>query len=132
MTITHDALMADIGSTPPPPLVLTCSSWSLKHVWLASGQYSSYWNALLFPVSQLVIRTHQTEVEDRQGGGSGPGGVSAPGEVCSQRGGVCSREVSAPGEGIPACTEADPLPSSVDRITDACKNITLAQLRCGR
>ena len=46
-------------------------------------------------------------------GGSAPGGVSAPG-----------------GCGIPACTEADtPL---VYRITDACKNITLAQLRCGR
>ena len=47
--------------------------------------------------------------------GSGPGG-SAPGGV-----GVC----------IPACTEAD-TPSPVNRMTDACKNITLAQLRCGR
>ena len=33
------------------------------------------------------------------------------------------------GGGIPSCTEADP---PVDRITDACKNITLAQLRCSR
>ena len=49
----------------------------------------------------------------------GVGGlVSAPG------GGV-----SAPGGGIPACTEADPPP--VNRITDACENITLPQLRCG-
>ena len=61
------------------------------------------------------------------GGGSlVPGGVSAwsggglpgTGGVLWSRGGVC-----------PACTEADP---PVDRITDACKNITLAQLRCGR
>ena len=48
-------------------------------------------------------------------GGSASGGVSASRGVC----------------GIPAYTDADtPLP--VDRITDACKNITLAQLRCGR
>ena len=38
---------------------------------------------------------------------------------------------SAPGGVIPACTEAD-TPSPGDRITDACKNITLAKLRCGR
>ena len=78
------------------------------------------------------------------------GGVCSKGGVCSQ-GGVCSGEVSAPGGcllwggfllwgvsaqggcgGIPACTEADNPPLPVDRITDACKNITLAQLRCGR
>ena len=58
--------------------------------------------------------------------------------VCSRWGGVCSRGicspqgggVSAPGEcvcsqgGIPACTEADPLPP-VNRMTDTSKNITL-------
>ena len=45
-------------------------------------------------------------------------GVSAPrGDVYS--GGVCS----GGGCGIPACTEADTPP--VNRITDACKNITL-------
>ena len=51
---------------------------------------------------------------------------------CLLWGGVCSWGVSAPWGvcGIPACTEADTPP--VDRITDACKNITLAQLRCGR
>ena len=43
------------------------------------------------------------------------GGVSAPGVVVSASGGggggVCSGGVSAPGGGgIPACTEADPLP----------------------
>ena len=48
-------------------------------------------------------------------------GVSGPG------GGGCLLEG---GCGIPACTGADTPP--VDRITDACKNITLAQLRCGR
>ena len=57
-------------------------------------------------------------------GGSVPGGcllqgMSAPG------GGVCSWGVC-----IPACTEADT--PSVNRITGACKNITLAQLCCGR
>ena len=45
-----------------------------------------------------------------------PGGVSAP------RGGVCSR-----GGGIPACTEADPLPLLwTEWMTDRCKNMTLA------
>ena len=38
------------------------------------------------------------------------GGVSAPGGLL-------------PGGGIPACTEADP---PVNRMTDRCKNITLA------
>ena len=39
--------------------------------------------------------------------------------------------VSSSGGGcIPACTEADTPP--VKRITDACRNITLPQLRCGR
>ena len=47
-----------------------------------------------------------------------------PGGECLLLGGL-----SAPG-GIPTCTEADT--PSVNRITDACKNITLAQLRCGR
>ena len=80
-------------------------------------------------------------------------GVSANGGVCS-KGGVCSggcllrgcllwRECLLPGgvcsggcqlwgmsaprgvSGIEACTEAD-TPPPVDRITDACKNITLA------
>ena len=47
-------------------------------------------------------------------------GVFALGDVCSRGcllqgvsalGGVCSRGVSAPGGGIPACTEADTPPS---------------------
>ena len=52
---------------------------------------------------------------------SGPGGVSGPGGCLLQ--GVC---VPAPGGGcgIPACTEADTPP--VNRMTDRCKNITLA------
>ena len=78
------------------------------------------------------------------------GGVSAPGGVCSGgvcfggvsgsqgRGclfqGVCSRGgvsalggVSAPGVcGIPACTEADTPTPPVNRMTNRCKNITLA------
>ena len=66
-------------------------------------------------------------------GGSGPGGWGSAlrGVVCSwgvsAPGGVSGPGGSAPGRGgITACTEADP---PVDRITDACKNITLAQLR---
>ena len=51
-------------------------------------------------------------------------GVSAlEGGACSW-GGVCSL-----GGGIPTCTEADP---PVNRITHACENRTLPQLRCGR
>ena len=61
---------------------------------------------------------------------------------CLVRGGAWSWGVPGPrgclvlggpgpggGGGIPACTEADP---PVNRITDACKNITLSQLCCGR
>ena len=56
-------------------------------------------------------------------GVSAPGGVSTLGVSawgCLLSGGVCSEG----GCGIPACTEADSPP--VDRITDVCKNITLA------
>ena len=57
------------------------------------------------------------------------GGVSAPGGVCSRGvclfpGGCLLPGRSARGGGIPACTEADTPP--VNRITDRCKNITLA------
>ena len=64
--------------------------------------------------------------ESASGGGVCSQGVSAPGGVCF-RGGVCSGGVSALGGGgwgsIPACTEAHP---PVNRMTDICKNITLA------
>ena len=63
-------------------------------------------------------------------GVSALGGCLLPG-VSALRGGVCSQGVSVPGRvsaprgaGIPTCTEADTPP--VDRITDACRNITLA------
>ena len=59
-----------------------------------------------------------------QGWGLVPGGVWSRAEGSGAGGG------SGPGGYIPACTEADPLP--VDRMTHACENITLAQLRCGR
>ena len=61
-------------------------------------------------------------------GGSALGGVSGPGGclLWGVGGGVWSQG----GVGIPACTEADTPP--VNRMTDTCKNITLAQLRCGR
>ena len=64
-------------------------------------------------------------------GGSGPGGclvqgVSAPGGVSALGVGVCSRGgLVQGGGGIPACTEADPLPP-VNRMTNRCKNIALA------
>ena len=52
---------------------------------------------------------------------SGPGGSAWSGGCLPGRGGV----ESDPGEGgIPACTEADPPP--VNRMTDRCKNNTLA------
>ena len=84
-------------------------------------------------------------------GGSAPGGVPVPGG-CLLLGGLLwgigsggclllgvpalggsalgdrLGGVPALGGGIPACTEADP---PFNRITDACKNITLPQLRCG-
>ena len=64
-------------------------------------------------------------------------GVSAPwGCVCPR--GVCSRGcmllgVSAPG-GVGAVVSQHALRQTppMDRITDSCKNITLAQLHCGR
>ena len=59
-------------------------------------------------------------------GGSAPGGclpglggcLPGPGGWCLLLGGAWS------GGGIPACTEAEPPP--VNRMTDRCKNITLA------
>ena len=59
------------------------------------------------------------------GGVLSPGGVPGSGG-CLVLGGVCSGEgvCSGGGGGIPACTEADIPP--VDRMTDRCKNITLA------
>ena len=53
--------------------------------------------------------------------GSAPGGCASWGVFAR---GVCSWGVCSWGCGIPTCTEADTPP--VDRITDACKNITLA------
>ena len=60
-------------------------------------------------------------------------GVSAQGGVCSGGGSVCSRGSVCSGGclllggSIPACTEADtPPPSTVNRMTNRCKNITLA------
>ena len=53
------------------------------------------------------------------GEGAGPG-VSAPRGVQEWSGGQYPN----------ACTEADPPP--VNRITHACENITLPQIRCGR
>ena len=71
------------------------------------------------------------------GPASAPGGgclVLGGGGVCSRRGSAWSRGGCLPlvlgGVCIPACNGADP--PSVNRITDACKNITLPQLRCGR
>ena len=80
------------------------------------------------------------------------GGVYLPGlgGVCLVQGGLPGRggglpglvgEGSLPGPGGSACSWGGGLASQhalrqttppVDRITDACKNITLAQLRCGR
>ena len=82
----------------------------------------------------------------------GLGGLPGPGGVCSwgglvwgggawyQGGWVCLVGGCLPGLGgclpglgggyIPACTEADTPPPCGQ--TDACENITLAQLRCGR
>ena len=51
----------------------------------------------------------------------------SPSMLCSRGGGAYL--VPGAGGGIPACTEVDP---PVDRITDACENITLPQLGCGR
>ena len=121
-------------------------------VWSGGGVWSRGMSAL----RGSAPRGYLLPGEGVSGPGGGWFGVSAPGGVCSWGGwgggwggGVwAGRGVSAPGGclfrgvcsggwvwsggGIPACTEADTLPPSVDGITDACKNITLAQLRCGR
>ena len=70
-----------------------------------------------------------------------PGGVCSRGGVCS--GGVCCGGVSGPGGclvlggclvpgGGCVCSWGCVRYPPVNRITDACKNITLPQLRCGR
>ena len=64
----------------------------------------------------------------------GPGGVSVPGGlvvgVAWSRGGLLLGGCLLPGGVVSqhALRQTPP----VDRITDTCKNITLAQLRCGR
>ena len=59
--------------------------------------------------------------------------VSAPRDVCvCSQGCVCLlRGVSTPGEGVYLVGGCQVLPP-LNRITDACKNITLPQLCCGR
>ena len=58
-------------------------------------------------------------------GGSAPGGSPC---VCVCVGGWFQPGGLPAGGALPALPETPP----VDRITDACKNITLAQLRCDR
>ena len=66
-----------------------------------------------------------------------PGGVSALGGVCPRRG-VCSGGYLLlgggllRGEGVVSQHALRQTPPTVNRITHTCKNITLAQLRCGR
>ena len=45
--ITHDAL--------DPPQYWHLAAWPLKHLWLASGWYTSYWNAFLFTTAIVAI-----------------------------------------------------------------------------
>ena len=103
-------------------------------------------NARALPVSpSMLCARGSTRGLFTLGGGVSTLGVSTLGGVYSGGGGVCSwggcllpGGLSAPGGwcllpggcGIPACTEADTPP--VNRITHACENITLPQLRCGR
>ena len=60
-----------------------------------------------------------------RGGVPGPGGCAWSGGVYLVPGGGGSARYTPPGP-----DQVHPPP--VNRITDACKNITLAQLRCGR
>ena len=77
------------------------------------------------------------------GGLPSPGGLPGPGGVCSRRGGrvpglggclllggVCSGGCLLWGGGSQHALRQTPLPPCGQ--THACKNITLAQLRCGR
>ena len=59
-------------------------------------------------------------------GGFLPRGVSVQVGVCLYRGNVCPGGVAES-----ACWDTHS-PTSVNRITDACENIALPQLRCGR
>ena len=63
-------------------------------------------------------------------GGVCSGGVPGPGCVPGLEGCLVWGSLLPGGMGIPACTEAD-IPPPCGQ-TDACENITLAQLRCGR
>ena len=71
------------------------------------------------------LLTISTSMHCGGGGSALPVGSALSGGVspCQEGRGV------GVGGGIPACTEADP---HMNRITDACENITLPQLRCGR
>ena len=89
-------------------------------------EVKTYRSQECIPVGCVPPLVDRIMAESASRGGSGPGGGGVSGPGGSAPGGVCLVR----GGGIPACTEAEPPP--VDRITDACKNITLAQLRCGR
>ena len=65
----------------------------------------------------------------RGGGGAWAGGCLVRGG-CLVGGGLLRGGLLGGGGVIPACTEADTPPPCGQ--TDACKNITFAQLRCGR
>ena len=67
------------------------------------------------------------------GGGALPGGYTCP-EGVPAWGVYLPRGVYLPGGGVPAWGVYLPghTPPPVNRITHTCKNITLAQLRCGR
>ena len=137
-----------LGADTPPP---HCAYWQ---IWSTSGQYASYWNAICgvyyffhrlikqecIPVVYVPATRWLYARVCFPGGCVCSGGCVCPrGGVCSRGGdcllrgcllpgGVCSGGCLLPG-GIPACTEADP---PVNKMTDACENITLAQLRCSR
>ena len=78
-------------------------------------------------------RMHTARSSGRSGGVSGPGGCLVLGCLVpgvSALGGVCSHGVSARGGGV-CLGGAWWRHPTVDRIRDACKNITLPQLGCG-
>ena len=83
---------------------------------------------------KIYLQNETRMYSSRIGGVSARGGVFAsvggvyPGWGCLPRG-LSAWEVSAQGGGVSAThTHTHP----VNRITDACENITLPQLRCGR
>ena len=103
-----------------PPLV------QLQEPFVVSSLFSQ-----LFNKKYSTTRLHSSRMHTTRSLTVSPSMHCSQGGVCSWggawSGGSVPRGLCSWGNGIPACTEADP---PVDRMTDTCKNITFINFVC--